>query len=293
MKGTRSTLKTRTLSLPVFLLFCTGLAFAGWRQPTAEENAFHDNTLRTIAAALPTCPAGWRLTVKSDMRPLEKVAVGTEKAPFPLVYAFNCVQFEKSNAGEARTLKAMGNYTLAHKEDSQADALNKERQRLAQEIGKAAGRNDLAAMERFTKELDAVDARLNAVDDAHSRELDRLRAANEAHDSELYIKVEVNTFYQAFDKMSPAAPVAGVPVYRIPGHHLENEGWAEEMNYVFLGKGLRMVALSNTSVLKRAAAPKPPYPSAQLIQVTVTADPPTSRQILESINWQSLQALIR
>jgi hypothetical protein len=59
------------------------------------------------------------------------------------------------------------------------------------------------------------------------------------------------------------------------------------------GKGLRMVTLSDTSVLKRAALAKPLYPSAQLIQVTVTADPPRSRQILESISWKLLQSLIR
>ncbi len=285
-------MKTRVLFFPIVVLLTTAVAFAGWRQPTAAEQAFHQNTLRTIASALPSCPAGWQKTSQTEVEPLEKVYAGEEKWPYQLTYSIQCVDSAKEGASERKYNEAAAARLLSHQNDPDLAALNKERNRLAQAVGQAAGRNDVAEMQRLMKESDVTDAKLKAITDRWQAEEDRYKASTEAHDVRLAIVVQVNVF-MTYDKWKPAAPVAGLPVYRIAGGHVAGQGWSEDRNYVFISNRIPIVTENGLPTSRRLAAGTRPYLSVQLIEIKVEADPERSRQVLESIDWKTLQGMIK
>jgi hypothetical protein len=117
-------------------------------------------------------------------------------------------------------VEAWAAYERARAIDPQVAALKSEADKLIAAVGQAAGKGDLTGMERLMKQLDAVYAKLKVIQHKSEKERDAILGANEPHDFRVRIAVWVNSF-STLEKMLPAPPVAGLPLHRIPGRHVE------------------------------------------------------------------------
>lgn len=285
-------MRTRSFWIVLVISLFAVSAFAGWRTPTEQEQQFYRHTLQVISGAMPAGPSSWQLTAQTEIRELERVYAGSEREPFRTEYFIEWNNLEQQRSHEQDVTYSMVDYQQNNPRNPEIEVLNKEKRRVAELVGKAAGEGDVAGMQRHMKEIDAIDSKLRAIQDAAATDVDKMRAAKEAHDTRLRITVKINNFVQAYEKMNVAPSIAGLQVYRVPGGHVNGQ-WNEDTYRVFIGKGFRLIPGNGMLLVRRAAVPPNSYLTVQLIEVEVRADKERAEQALRIIDWKALQAMMK
>jgi hypothetical protein len=113
------------------------------------------------------------------------------------------------------------------------------------------------------------------------------------HDATLKIVMEANRFSTGiYEKVAPAAPVAGGLVFRSDSAYGSSGAWKEGATYIFLGKGWK-VNKSDATWVETKPDKAAPSAAAQTIVVKITADPERAKQVISKIDWESLKKLIK
>jgi hypothetical protein len=124
------------------------------------------------------------------------------------------------------------------------------------------------------------------------KDVEALTKKMEPHDANVRIDVLTNINSQGInEKVAPAAAIAGGLVYKSESGY-RTVSWIEGSTYVFLGSAWKMGTSTGTYVnftpVKKAT-------SSTVIQnmvVKIRADAKRSEQLIQKIDWESLQKLI-
>lgn len=113
-------------------------------------------------------------------------------------------------------------------------------------------------------------------------------------DWKVAVLVTANSFFKGFHQPVTEERIAGRRVYRREGDYLDDGTWEDGCSYVFLGADW---GLTEGDVMERhmmaAAQDGLPHTAVQTIIVEVWADAQRSRTILEAIDWNALEGLLK
>lgn len=277
----------------IMLLICLfnalGMADGDSRLATAQERNYHQSILNTLAKSLPPGPAGWNPTDQTPIEALERVGVGAEKSPFGVDYSIGWLDSKRKDDADEKVQQELLKLSDPT-QNPNYQALMKEKERIADEIGQAAAKNDLTRVQQLQKQLDAIDAKLEAFYQNLDQQRERIIAQWEAHDVVLNAGITTNDFYLHFyNSFKPEPSIGGGLVYRTLSKHTKENGWVEGTTYVFLGKGWVLKGDHLEATPNKAL----PYLSVQTVIVAVQGDPARAKRYLEGVNWGALKGLIK
>lgn len=102
--GSRSLRRDVCLRVMVLIALASGPAPAwadcsrGTRPTTLTERSFQVETLRTLKAAMPPAPPGWRVVEETEVKPPRLACIGQERQPLAVEYR---IRFVEPNAAAA------------------------------------------------------------------------------------------------------------------------------------------------------------------------------------------------
>lgn len=270
------------------------------RKPTQEEQEFYRFVMETIEAALPPCPEDWVLDGQTMIKPLEEVrwVGGPQAKPYPIQANYN-VRWNNPKAMSEAALAALAT-GKAGTDSSQAVDPRLRLIELSNEWRKARDAGDKAKQEEIEKEMEKVKQQLDPANQPGAQ------TAQEANrDLEASVDVIVNEFpCRMIDLESPVVelpPIAGACVFRVEGKHMVSEGplrgyeGREGCTYVFMGNGWSLDEddrVENRMIMSFPERDGVPHTTVQTIIIEVEADAERARSILESMDWNALNALL-
>lgn len=259
------------------------------RPATAAEKDFYGKVFGLFARMVPACPAGWTAGDRSQPSPPTWVP-GTRPHPVKVEYRTACRDIARLQAAQQKQMSAMqSGGTLL--EDPQFKALMEKQQALAADLGKAAQKNDTAAMQRIQQQLKPVSDEMQKLSDAYQKKINSAVRTNQAQDAEAKIAVSGNRFQEYLSgSVTKEAPIAGLPVYRVEPRDQGNGQREDGTTWAFLG-AWRATA-EGGAVRLQAGERSGPTTSLQTVVVQVKADKVRARNILEKMDWAGLKGLV-
>ena len=125
--------------------------------------------------------------------------------------------------------------------------------------------------------------------------VDDLQKKMSPRDVKVRIDIAANLTSQGiYEKVAPAAAIAGGLVYRSQGGYRSSD-WNEGSTYVFFGKNWKMTSSSSSGTYIDFNPEKPmtSSPVVRNIVVRIQADPARGQQYIEKIDWEALKKLIQ
>lgn len=275
------------------LLFAPGALWADGESRPAMK-AEKDFVLRVMTAfdkALPAAPAGWQQAERTKVAAPERMGMGEEENPLRVFYQAQWRDQERLKAFDADA-EAIGR-THAEKMAPSAseEVQQKQVERLAEALGAAVAKGDVAEVQRLQKKMEAA---ANALNQAYSERDARFTEAirsREPHDVRVEIQIAANDLnVDLSHEFTEEPPVAGAKVVRINDEGHTNFGWQEGLTVAVLGKW--RLTRDHPGM---AAEPDPgrPHTAVQTVVVGVRAEKARARRLLEGIDWAALKALFK
>lgn len=262
------------------------------RKATQKEKDFYRMVMETLIKALPAGPEGWS-EEKNQFVELELVTPDCEKYPFRVNYGASWSDDTRKQAADEEMQKGLASKMMNNTSNPEYIKLSERNEKLAKELGDAAGKSDKPTVDRLQKEMETNAKKIQDITDAYNKECDGIMEKMSARDVSIKVSIQVNEFSRAlYETVVQDAPVAGGLTYRSQGVWTKDNGWREGTTYVFLGKGWQMKTDGGTSIETKEQKGIPST-TVQTIFVCVQADPARAKQVLEKIDWNALKKLIQ
>lgn len=255
------------------------------RPASAGEKACAGKTLGGLCGAIPPPSAGWSVVRRSDANPPSYVA-GTRPVPMDLVCEQEWQDKGKIQAAQSASMTAMANVKPDKSAEAAAEAAQKKFERVMAAVTAAAQKNDQAELKRLQPEMDAASKAYQAAMLAQNKGMMDAAAKAKTTDSEAKIRVEANGGYEFLEVSAQETVAPGVTGYRVAGRSDE-----EGSTWVFLGPWQITKDRSSTRFQIRPLQ-GPPCAVVSVV-VRVDATQPRALAILQKVNWNALQALMK
>ncbi len=255
------------------------------RPASAGEKACAGKTLGGLCGAIPPPSAGWSVVRRSDANPPSYVA-GTRPVPMDLVCEQEWQDKGKIQAAQSASMTAMANVKPDKSAEAAAEAAQKKFERVMAAVTAAAQKNDQAELKRLQPEMDAASKAYQAAMLAQNKGMMDAAAKAKTTDSEAKIRVEANAGYEFLEVSAQETVAPGVTGYRVAGRSDE-----EGSTWVFLGPWQITKDRSSTRFQIRPLQ-GPPCAVVSVV-VRVDATQPRALAILQKVNWNALQALMK
>ncbi|MEW5773647.1 MAG: hypothetical protein AB1916_09000 [Thermodesulfobacteriota bacterium] len=288
----RACLSLAVLTLALLPPVPAALADGQGRAATAQEQAAMLRILQAFDRQAPPGPAGWERTEETEVKASEYVGVDQEHFPLAVFYAAAWRDAARLDAAQDRAVQAGAAVMQESAGDPAADRIQQDYEAMAQKLGAAADKGDMAAVQRIAAEMEALAEKMQAAYAAQDRKLDEVFAEHEVRDARLRIHFEANAMSEALDPGYVVEPgPAGLAVYRSEGRRTTHYGWREGYSRVFLGAWKLSSEPENP---RMEAAPRPgiPHTAVQTVVVTVQADKARAAAVLKQLDWSALKALL-
>jgi len=262
------------------------------RPATPAEQEFVFRILTTFQQALPTGPAGWDETRRTEVKRPERVTVGVEDSgPMMVDYGIGWLDQVKKEAFGARVAEIGANLKPVAQQPENIK-LQQKYEALATALGRAIEKGDMAEAQRIQKEMESVGQQLGAVYEAEGRQIEDAIAAAEPHDIKADVVLWANMNYvDLTDETTEEPAIAGGRVLRVHSEGRINNTWQEGVTYVLFGSWRRVDNEGNPYW-----EAVPPADNAHLkvrtLLVRVQAEEARARQILQGMNWTALKGLL-
>lgn len=277
---------------------CLLLASPVWadgetRPATKAEMDFMQGVYAAFEKACPeNGPAGWEETERSAGEVTDRVPKGVEGYPMRLDYHLKWVNATKNEAVRQKKEEFVSDHAIGPD-----PALQRRFEQLAAQIGAAAEKGDMKAMERLQKEMDVVGQKMNEPFEEGDRRVDAENKALAARDAYVKLSFAVNEPWLGFRDGSKGpvkqAPIAGNPAYRIHGErYLDNYAeWVEGTTCVVLGPW-KLATQGGEKGVAATFKKKAPHTGVQTVNACAQAEPARARALLEQIDWNTLKSLL-
>jgi len=259
------------------------------RPATDKEEKFHALVMGVFEKAIPPGPKGWE-EERAAIEPLERVTTDAEKYPFRVIYRVKWTDRQRLDEAEPAQMEALTK--IATDPDLEGQELMRRNEKLAEELGEAAGKGDQARIARIGKELEEIQRKYDVINAARDkREKEALRK-HSPRDTSLVVTLTANLFSESFYRETLAEPpIGGGLVFRTKEAFDENSGWREGTTYVLLGKGWKLMK-DGGSWVETKGRPGAPSLAAQAIVVRVDADAARAKAFLAKVDWDALKKLL-
>jgi hypothetical protein len=222
---------------------------------------------------------------RSDANPPSYVA-GTRPVPMNLVCEQEWQDKGKIQAAQSASMTAMANVKPDKSAEAAAAAAQKKFEQVMAAVTAAAQKNDQAELKRLQPEMDAASKAYQAAMMAQNKGMMDAVAKAKTTDSDAKIRVEANGGYEFLEVSAQETVAPGIVAYRVAGRS-EEEG----ATWVFLGPWQITKDRSSTRFQIR---PLQGLPCAVVsVVVRVDAAQPRATAILQKVNWNALQALMK
>ena len=279
------------------LLFASSVYADGESRPaTKGEMDFMRRVYGAFQQAAPRSgPAGWDETERAAGEVADRVFKGVESGPMRLHYQVKWMDTAKVEAARLKREEAALSPGAA---PPQADQARQQRfEELAAQIGAAAERGDMKAMERLQREMDAVGKQM--ISPAEDAERQRKGEDKAMAPRDVYAKLffTVNDSWLAFQDnykgSNKQKPIDGNPAYRLDDNHYRENyvEWVEGNTCVVIGNW-KPGARSGQKGVGSSMNLKAPHTRVQSVNVCAQAEPARARALLERIDWNPLKALL-
>lgn len=276
-------------ALAALILAPPAFADGDSRPATDQEEKFHALVMGAFENALPPGPQGWEED-RQAVEPLGAVSPGAENYPFQESYRVAWTDLQRREEAEPAKLEALTR--IMNAPDPEGQELTRRNERLAEQFGDAIGKGDQARATRLGKEIDELQKKLQALNEARDKRVAEAFEKHSPRDTSLVVSLAANQFSESFSPETAAdAPIAGGLVFRAREEFDENGGWREGTTYVLLGKGWKLMKDGGTWV---EIKPRPGAPSlaVQAIVVRVDGEAARAKAFLGKVDWASLKKLL-
>ena len=262
----------------------------GFRDSTAAERATMTAVLQAAKTALPPAPAGWVIVSDDEISITTNLCRDYEAAPW--VYHFNR-SYQRTDDQEARDkiiadAAAAMQATLKQKQP-RLDAAMARMNGLVQKQVALMQKGDMAGAQAMNAEVAKSQADYQKImDEGDSQAQMDAALAKASRDKSIYINVVVNSNQETSDpaaKNLPLPPGARA-AFRWPG---SREQYPEEHAMILVGQWQP----GTDGVWKRVLHPASAPTAAQVISISVTADPDRIAGIIGAIDVKSLAAKVQ
>jgi hypothetical protein len=284
-----------TVSCAAVLMGAAPMAFGdapcgkGFRDSTAAERATMTAILQAARKALPPAPTGWVILGDDQIGVTMKLCRDYEGAPW--VYHFNR-NYQRVDDQEARDkiiadAAAASQAALAQKQPRLDAAMAKMNKIVAKQVA-LIEKGDMAGAQALNDDVASAQAEYQkAMDEGDSQAQFEAAAAKAGRDITMYINVVVNSNQETTDpnaKSLPPPPGARA-AFRWPS---SRQGDSEDHAMILLGQWQP----APDGVWKRLLHPAAAPTAAQVISISVTADPERIAGVIGAIDVKSLATLV-
>lgn len=303
----------RTSGLTIKLLF---VLLIGWglnvapilvdadgdsRPATKQEKDFYKSVKTTLAKAVPAVPpTGWDEEIRTVIEELTSIGIGEgigQDQPLRIEYYVawhDTKRKEAANQGAQEALSQQFEAEQAQPEGAELDKLNKQYEKLADELGKAIEAGNMDKAMKIQAEMEKVAAKMNPIYEHNDMDRDGLLEKEAPHDVEAGVFVAANSFSEDFySPVKREAPMAGGLVYRSEGKFTPERGWREGYTYVFLGGNWKFRQDGGHGGMVAAVNKGHSHLAVQTIVVRIQADQTRARELMKKIDWSLLKKQIK
>jgi hypothetical protein len=278
-----------------------GVAEGDFRPATLEERDFYQLVWSTFAEAVPVGPNGWDPTAQPKFKSLEWMPWLEPPDPFWVEYYAVWEDKErKKEANEeiAQRVLELGTVDIESVMSPDMEGFLAE---FESELTAALAANDFEKVQRLCDRMAELeqqsesDPQGGAAAARRMKEEEReIRREFSPRDWKVAVLVTANSFFKGFHQPVTEERIAGRLVYRREGDYLDDGTWEDGCSYVFLGADWGLTA---GDVMERhmiaTAQDGLPHTAVQTITVEVWADAQRARTILEAIDWNALEGLLK
>lgn len=276
--------------LALFVLFGPEVwADSETRPATPAERGFADQAFKVISEAMPPAVPGWDESDRSSPPDWNFVTVGAEQYPLPVDCQAawqDSKRLEESQIEQAKDLEAA--VTTDTFQSPEMVKMSEEITSLAEAIGKAVEKGNMAEVERLNAKLMPLQEKVQKIGEAQEQATKAIVRAHRAVDAKARVAIRVNSSGQSLNRATEQPALAGGKVYRLePEEDSDEEG----TTMVFLGpwKFTQDGEMINAEAV---FAPGIPHTQAQNIEIQVHAAKARADRLLSEINWEKLQAFL-
>lgn len=286
----RFALASATLAASLVLASVT-FADGPSRPATPQEKAFYEKVMSTLEKAAPPGPAGWEITDRTEAEALERVGEGSGAAPMYLDYF---IQWDNRPVKEAAEQAMVQAGNAAMKRDMEENPTGDGQdsfEKLAEKLGEAVNRGDMAEALRIQKRMEAVGQELSQAYQQREEVMEEAVRAHERKDVSMRLMLIVNSFSEDLVGYEEEEALSGMRVFRSQGESSAHSGWTEGTTIVFAGPGWQLLR-DGDSVWMSAELRELPHTRAQTLVVSVRAEEARARKTLDSLDWTALRGLL-
>lgn len=262
------------------------------RPATPEEKAFYEKVMSALQKAAPRGPAGWEVTDRTTVKALERVGEGAEISPMYLDFFIQWDNKAAKQAAEQAMVQAghaaMNRDMAEHPTEDGQDRF----QKLAEKLGEAVNRGDMAEAARIQKQMEEVGQELSQAYNQRDAVMEEAVRGHEVKDVSMRMTLIVNPMEQDLFGYEEQAPLSGMRLFRSQGESSAHSGWQEGDTIVFAGPGWQLIR-DGDSLWMSAEARNLPHTRAQTLVVSVRAEEGRAREILKSLDWNALRGMIQ
>lgn len=283
--------KALTILLGILVSISTVRADGDSRPATQAEKDFTINVLRTLENSIPAVPSGWAVEEKSEIKAPETVTAGTEKYQVQAEYRQSWQHPAKLEEARIREEQMIAEMAVSMQQDQKGlEETSSRMNALAEEFGKAIEKNDAAEVARIQAEMEALGQQLNAVGDAQNKELEARQQEIKPKDARVRFMFCVNATHFDISRYTRDADVVGLPVYR---RESDDPNASIEGEFVVFAGNFAPKKYEFETWMELATDPAAPSTAVQSIVLSVEGDRTHTRQLLESMDWTALKALLK
>jgi hypothetical protein len=256
--------------------------------------------MTALKAAIPPAPDGWKLASTAKIEADDRVCEGAEKSPkriyFHAEYVLEVGREEREKTLQQAVVQGMP----AQDQQAQMKALQQEIAQEASRRGKliqeAITRNDMAEVQRLSKENEKWNAENDAKIQVLKSGIDsRMASATEKQllkDMKAQIVFAVNESSESLWKARALTMPGFAQAYRNDGYRKGETDWVEGTTRAYLGDWSKDQTRSRGDSTVLRSDPNPD-PKVQTLAISIVADEKRADQLLKGLKLDSIKALMR
>jgi len=271
----------------------TAFADGDARAATPAEREYALKVQGLLDKALPPVPDGWTAGDRTEIKPLTSVSTGVGKDPMRVEFVMEARDEKKIEEAAIKENKIYEEVAQTYTADQTAkmiEEMQKKLDVLSRQMEEAIGKNDVAAIQRITKEIEEAQAPVKTMGDAMNKELKEKAAVVKARDAHLQAALAVNAYDVELSGYAAEAPVAGHQAYwhENPADH---DGDFEGEWLAFAG-AWKTVDQDGRPVMTPAWNLGLPHTTAQNLVVKVRGDKARGRRFLDAMKWDVIGEML-
>lgn len=282
--------------LAVTFLFAvpfTVLADGDARAATPAERDYALKVQSLLDQSLPPVPDGWTAGDRTSIKPLKNVSTGIGKDPMQVEFFMEArdeKKIEETALKENKVYEEVAQGYTADQNSKMVEEMQKKLDVLTKQMEEAISKNDVAAIQRITKEIEEAQAPVKTMGDAMNKELKDKMAVVKARDAHLRADLMINSHDIELDGYAAEQPVAGHLAFWQESAP-DNDGEYEGEWLAFAG-AWKTADQDGRSVMTPAWNLALPHTTAQNLVMKVRGDKTRGRRYLETMKWEVVGDLL-